>query len=230
MWKGRVILVSGKLVKWGVILAVGLTVLGFILFDWFDESGGIDVTGHDDHLETLMPNEEHVEAVYINRHESHLSKSVDEAFADFEISDLLRVNVDRLVRDVAIAESFFTPALTWDSGTGYDVARLNMIDALGEDSLFVSTFMPENGSIGEFNYIDLNGLNSRLVSMDVRQVGSDGFDRYRYIAFAVLSVTSQAPFAAGVAVGTATRVVVLDFIVSGGGLIIRADGHISVDR
>lgn len=92
-------------------------------------------------------------------------------------------------KDKKTAESFFKPAFSWSSGEEYDNARELYTRALGEDSSFLSQFMPENVKVDQYNYVDQMNSNCTFLGMDVYPIAIDG-DGYTYLGFVEFSSRS----------------------------------------
>lgn len=96
----------------------------------------------------------------------------------------------RVERDNQLALEFFTPAFSWRSGAEYDAARAVFVADLGEAHPFVRVFMPPNGTIDRFNYIDLNNLNAELISFEPYVTGIRG-ETYMYTAIVRMAATGH---------------------------------------
>ena len=97
---------------------------------------------------------------------------------------------DEVVKaDRETAEAFFKPAFSWSSGEDYDNARALYSRALGEDSSFVTLFMPENIKVDQYNYVDQTNANSTFTGMKMYPIGIDG-DGYTYMGFVDFSSRS----------------------------------------
>lgn len=101
---------------------------------------------------------------------------------------VLHTNLDlnRVERDNQLALTYFTPAFSWQSGAEYDAARAIFVSDLGETHPFIKTFMPPNGTIDRFNYIDLHALNSELISFETQVTNIHG-ETYQYIAIVTMA-------------------------------------------
>lgn len=84
--------------------------------------------------------------------------------------------------DQKIARRYFEPAFTWSSGEEYDKARKGYLKDMGDDSVFLSVFMPPNGTIDDYNYVDVNHLNSEMKTFAPYVINIQGND-YTYMAF-----------------------------------------------
>jgi len=100
------------------------------------------------------------------------------------------LDVWRVEQDNLFALEYFTPAFSWRSGAEYDAARAVFVADLGEAHPFVRVFMPPNGIIDRFNYIDLNNLNSELISFDSYVTGIRGAV-YMYTAIVTMAATGH---------------------------------------
>lgn len=69
--------------------------------------------------------------------------------------------------DGKIVTSFITDAFTWTSGEEYDAVRTEYIEKLGKDSPFVKTYLAENLTVDQYNYIDVNDLKSTFLDIDL---------------------------------------------------------------
>jgi len=100
------------------------------------------------------------------------------------------LDVWRVAQDNQLALEYFTPAFSWRSGAEYDAARAVFVADLGEAHPFVRVFMPPNGTIDRFNHIDLNNLNSELISFDSYVTGIRG-EVYLYTAIVTMAATGH---------------------------------------
>lgn len=100
--------------------------------------------------------------------------------------------------DADFAEQFLTDCASWDSFASYDKCReIAMSDyGLSEDGQFLTSYMPKlfeteftDGS-GSYNYIDAEGLNSRVYGFDDYLVAVDG-DTYSHFALVTFRTTSD---------------------------------------
>lgn len=128
---------------------------------------------------------------------------------------------DRRVReDYQIAIEYFTPAFTWSSGESYDMARDGYVKDLGENHPFLENFMPPNNYIDQYNYVDLNNLNSQLKSLDAYAVNIEN-DIYTYIA--IVGITSVAHLdntgSLGDVTGQGNANVILTYSINGEGQV-----------
>lgn len=101
-----------------------------------------------------------------------------------EKSKLMRkstgVDADMVASDRDFVVPFFEPAFTWTNGEGYDSARKLLISELGSDSTFVTTYMPVNETVDQYNKIDVNNLKSKFDKMVLYPLSVDG-DNYTYL-------------------------------------------------
>ena len=130
------------------------------------------------------------------------------------------MDVRRVERDNQLALTYFTPAFSWRSGAEYDAARAVFVADLGEVHPFIRVFMPPNGSIDRFNYIDLNNLNSDLISFDSYVTGIRG-EIYMYTTIVTMAATGHLrnTGALGPLSGQGFATVILMYTVDGRGVI-----------
>lgn len=125
--------------------------------------------------------------------------AVSDGRVDDEVASSLGIDRPRLAPDSEILAALMEQALTWDSGESYEQARTALIAAydLTEGEPFLTDFMPpsrfnEDADGNRFYYLDTIGANSALHGEVEVELISVMADKYRYLAWCDIAVTSDA--------------------------------------
>ena len=109
----------------------------------------------------------------------------------------LGTSAQRINSDTAVIRDFVKTVATWRTGEEYAAARESVIRKykLKEDSQFLKTYFQEpvfntDSSGNRIYYVDTQGLNSSLTSMEVVPLGVSGTE-YRYMVLADLGSSSN---------------------------------------
>lgn len=109
----------------------------------------------------------------------------------------LGTSAQRISSDTAVIRDFVKTVATWRTGEEYAAARESVIRKykLKEDSQFLKTYFQEpvfntDSSGNRIYYVDTQGLNSSLTSMEVVPLGVSGTE-YRYMVLADLGSSSN---------------------------------------
>lgn len=109
----------------------------------------------------------------------------------------LGTSAQRINNDTAVIRDFVKTVATWRTGEEYAAARESVIRKykLKEDSQFLKAYFQEpvfntDSSGNRIYYVDTQGLNSSLTSMEVVPLGVSGTE-YRYMVLADLGSSSN---------------------------------------
>ena len=109
----------------------------------------------------------------------------------------LGTSAQRINSDTAVIRDFVKTMATWRTGEEYAAARDSVIRKykLKEDSQFLKSYFQEpvfntDSSGNRIYYVDTQGLNSSLASMEVVPLGVSGTE-YRYMVLADLGSSSN---------------------------------------
>lgn len=125
--------------------------------------------------------------------------AVSDGRVDDDVTASLGIDRSRLAPDAEILAALMEQALTWDSGESYEQARTELITDydLTEGEPFLTDFMPpsrfnEDSNGNRFYYLDTIGANSALHGEVEVELVSAMADKYRYLAWCDIAVTSDA--------------------------------------
>ncbi|GAB5079671.1 hypothetical protein [Arthrobacter sp. AD-310] len=140
----------------------------------------------------------------------------------------LGTSAQRINSDTAVIRDFVKTVATWRTGEEYAAARESVIRKykLKEDSQFLKTYFQEpvfntDSSGNRIYYVDTQGLNSSLTSMEVVPLGVSGTE-YRYMVLADLGSSSNDGKA------SADKTSVIYLTIDGEGAMTNVSGFASV--
>jgi hypothetical protein len=140
----------------------------------------------------------------------------------------LGTNAQRIDNDTALIRDFVKTVATWKTGEEYAKARESVLRKyqLDESSQFMQVYFQEpifntDSSGNRIYYVDTEGLNSSLASMEVKPLGVSGTE-YRYMVLADLSSSSNDRK------GSANKISAIYLTMDGEGAISEISGFASV--
>lgn len=100
------------------------------------------------------------------------------------IKDVTGLDIGLVDADRDVASEFFMPAFNWADAKGYNAARTQFAERLGDGNSFTKTYMPEDLTIdtddGKLSYIDFKEVRSEWDGMVVTPLTAEG-NRIRYV-------------------------------------------------
>lgn len=144
------------------------------------------------------------------------------------VDEVLGTSAQRIDTDTTLIRDFVSTMATWSTGEEYAAARESLTRKYGvdENSQFMQVYFQEpifntDSSGNRIYYVDTQGLNSSLASMDVKPLGVVGTE-YRYMVLADLGSSSND------GKGSANKTSVIYLSVDGEGTVREVSGYASV--
>lgn len=108
------------------------------------------------------------------RNELNLKREAEQVVRNEVIYETTGINPETVRKDKPLVSEYIDPAFTWTNGEDYNEAREHYSTLLGSNTEFVETYLAPNLEVDGHNYIDLHGLKSRLVDLELYPLNSSG--------------------------------------------------------